>query len=182
MDGIKTALFEEPFYIYVALGFAELVLLAVWYERRTPRWAMSLLAPVVLAGAVFLVEAVVETDREQITRALGEIAADAGAGRTDAGERYLADDYKGFGGSKQQIISRADSVIKRFNVRDVNFVNLQVELRNSTARTTFSSVISLGASSDPGRRVSMVWDIRWEKRGDEWRIVDMDRPRMGMEL
>ncbi|MGC9454366.1 MAG: hypothetical protein ACP5HU_05830 [Phycisphaerae bacterium] len=182
MDGIRTALFEEPFYIYVALAFAELVLLGIWYERRTRRWALSLLAPVVLAGAVFVMEAVVETDREQITRALNEIADDVEAGSTAAGERYLSDDYSGFGGSKEEIVSRARNVLDRYGIRSIDYVNLRVEVSDSTARTNFSTVITLGSSVAGGGKTSFVWNIRWRKGNDGWRIIDMDEPRIGMEI
>ena len=56
-----TALFEDPLYVYVALALAELVLAAVWYEKRksaeggasAAKFAPLLLVPPVLAVGVF---------------------------------------------------------------------------------------------------------------------------------
>ncbi len=182
METIKTALFEDPFYIYLGLGFGWLVLLAIWYERRGRNWALSLLIPVALAGAVFAISTIVETDREQITRALNEIADDAVAGSTAAGELYLDDEYRGFGGSKEGIISRAGNAIDRYAVEQVGFVNLRVEVDGDRAETVFSTVVTFAGTAAGTGRVSLMWNIQWVRRPDGWRIIDMDTPRTGIEI
>jgi hypothetical protein len=183
MAGIKTALLEEPFYIYVALGFAELVLAAIWRERRGRRWALALLVPPVLAGMVFAVEAAVETDREQITRALREIAADAEAGSTAAGARYLDDAYDGFGGSREGVVSHAERTLRSFEIAHVGFVNLRVDVDGRRARTTFSSIIGFRSRGGGAEgKTSLVWDIQWVRREQGWRIIEIARPETRLEL
>ena len=89
METIKTVLFEDPTSLYVLLGVVELVLLAMWIKRRTRAWAVRLAIPTAVAVAIFGLSALVVTDREYITRAMHEIAADCGAGSVEAAGKYL---------------------------------------------------------------------------------------------
>jgi len=66
--------FENPLYVYIALGLVEVVLLGIWFERRAPGAARAMIVPPVLAGVVALMAHWVVTDREQIQTASQDIA------------------------------------------------------------------------------------------------------------
>lgn len=181
MDRLETAFCEDPFYVYFALALAELVLAGIWYEKRTRRWAATLLVPVVLAGAVVLVEKLVVTDREWLVRAAGEIAADFEAGKVDAAEKYLDEKLMGFFGVKQATLAAGRAALLKYDLQSVRLTKLEVQVDDERAKMHTVSIITFKGEEFSGR-TSLIWDVHWLKRDDGWRIIRVDRPREGIEF
>jgi len=195
MDKITTALFEDPLYVYISLAIAELVVAAIWYERRTRRTAASLAAPLVLAGAVFALETLVVTDREEIIAALQLIAREAETDEgqampMDAARRYLdeqvrvdlADGYGGRNLTRQQAIGAGRSVARELAIRRVKLLKLTVEVDNGRAKAHFTTIITFVASELGQSRTSLIWDVHWLRRDAGWRIIRVEEPRTGLEF
>jgi hypothetical protein len=68
-------LFEGRPAVYVALAAAAVVLFVAWWQTRKRYWLYATAAFVALAGLYFLLDRLVETDREQIVRKVNEMAA-----------------------------------------------------------------------------------------------------------
>ncbi|HOD83362.1 MAG: hypothetical protein BWX88_02911 [Planctomycetes bacterium ADurb.Bin126] len=180
METIKSTLFEDPMYLYVALVFAELALGALWYERRTRRWLVSLAIPPLLAVGAYALSELVETDREQILRAVDEIAADVQAGRVDALQQWIDDQFAGHFGSKKEAIETARAEIARHPLKDVTVLKgLSLEIVGGRARLHMTTVIQLREIEN---KMPLIWDIRWIARGDHWRVLEADKPRIGLDL
>ena len=196
MESLKTAFFESPTYVYISLAIAELVLAAIWYERRNRRTAMALAVPVLLAGLVFAVEALVVTDREYITAALQAMAeeAETGSGSDSAefaaGRKYLDDavrvdlggSYGGVNLSKAQTIEAARRVLRQLNVAKVAVPKLVVEVDGRRAKTHFTTIITFTSKELGEQRTSLIWDLQWTKREDGWRITRVEKPQAGLEF
>jgi len=180
MDTIKATLFEDPTYIYISLAFAELALAALWYERRTRTWLRALLVPPLLAAGVVALAALVETDREQILRAVDEMARDAEAGKVDAFERWLDDQFTGAYGAKAKAIDNARAEIRRYQIKEVAVMKkLTLDIAEDRARLRLSTIITF---RDIGDKIPLMWDVRWVRREPGWRVLEVDQPRMGMDL
>jgi hypothetical protein len=177
---ITSTLLEDPTYLYVALVFVELALGALWYERRARRWLVSLAIPPLLAVGAFALSELVETDREQILRGADEIAADIQAGRVDALQQWLDDKFTGPFGSKNEAIQTARAEIARHRLKDVTILKgLTLDVAGNQARLHMTTVIQLQENEG---KVPLMWDIHWIQRGDDWRILEADRPRFGLDL
>jgi len=174
MSWLETTFFESPFYVFVTLGFLELALAAVWYERRGRRLLAALAGPPVLAGVVALVAAVVQTDREQIVAALREIAADVEAGRIDAVRTYLDEDYSGHGMTRQGALDLAGDAVERYGVRSLKLTGVSVAVSGDSAEGRVTTLIAARGSLLGDRPVPYTWDLRWRKRPTGWRIVQAD--------
>jgi hypothetical protein len=177
MEGLRRALLEDPLYIYIALGFAELALAVVWHEKRTGRAMAALVIPPVLAVAVWALAAAVVTDREEIIAATGTIARDVEAGSVSAAEEYLDDDCGGFGGSKEGLLDAARAAMKAYPIKKVGFTRVEVTVEEDRAAMHLGTMVTLEGGKQP-----VAWDLQWIKRPAGWRIIEVSEPQTKLEL
>jgi len=177
VDSLKTALFEEPLGIYIALGAAEVVLLLIWRARRTKRTAAALAAGPILAGIVLLVATLVVTNREQIQSACDEIAEAVNHSDPATVERYLDENFAGPYRPTEKAIRLADKAIRRYNLNAISLKILNLEFTDRQATMKLRTWVRVGITGDEvvGQAV-LDWKIFWIKRPDGWRIIEVDRP------
>jgi len=178
MDTLIRVLFEDPWPLYVALGAAEMVVLILWYRRRTPRCAWALLGGPVLAGLLALTAHWVVTDREQIADALAQIALHVEAGDMDAVGRYLDADCRGQPGGKRpltkaQILNSGRRALKRFPVTGVQLTRIETGVDRSAgkAASNLYTTLHFKIPTIGGQYAAVDWRLAWAKRGDGWRIT-----------
>lgn len=181
MESLRHALFEDPTYVYVSLGLAELALAAVWHSRRGARWLAALLVPIVLAAGVFVTERLVVTDREQIFAAMKEIADGIADRDFAAVAGWIDEDLTGYYAGKAQAVAAGRRAAERYDVRSVGYLNPRLAIDGGRARLRVTTVVSLRAAGDASRTV-LTWDIRWVKREQGWRIREVGRPKLGADL
>lgn len=182
METIRTVLFEDPLYIYFTLGGAWLVLGAIWWERRSRKWAMTLLIPLVLGGAVALVEHLVVTDREQMVNAVHEIAADIERGKLDMAELYLDDQWtQGYWITKDAALLAGRLAIDKFGIHKVKIQKVTVEVAGQTARMHLVTWVAFKAAEGEGSE-PLVWELEWIRRDAGWRIIKSAEPRRQVEF
>jgi len=178
MESIKHTVFEDPTYLYVFLALVALAIGAVWYERRSRTLLACLAIPVALAGAAYLVARYVETDREQIIRLLNEMADDISAGSVDRVEDVLDDSFTGAYANKAAAVKAGREAIKTFKISKVLCLNPDVAVEGERATMHVTTMFDYVMDGQRGR-ASLVWDMRWVKRGDSWRLAWATRPEMG---
>ncbi len=176
--------FEDPIYVYFALAFTELVLGVIWYEKRTTRWALSLLIPVALAGAVVLVEQLVVTDKEQIVSAARDITEAIESRELERIPEHLDEKFvarlRGMRIGRDEVVAVCNARISRWNISGVSFGKHDVEVTGSQATMHVVTILSYG--EEGSSRTSLIWDIIWVKRDGRWRILEVAEPRQGIEF
>ncbi len=177
MDPLKTALFEDPLGIYIALGTAEVVLLLIWRTRRIKRSAAALAAGAILAGIVLLVAALVVTNREQIQSACDEIAEAVNHRDLASVGRHLDENFVGPYQPTEKLIRLADNAIRQYNLNTISLRILNLELTDRQAIMKLRTWFRVGTAGDEeiGHAV-LDWKIFWIKRPNGWRIIEVDRP------
>ncbi len=173
MDSLSRLFLEDPLYVYLTLAFAELVVGAIWHERRSRRWLAALAIPPVLAGVVWAVSAWVVTDRERIIEATRTIARDIEAGHLAVAQEYLDDDYTGLGFSKAGLLGVGKAVLSTYPIERIGFSQVTVEITGPNAAMRLGTNITL----TNGGRVAYIWDVGWIKQPAGWRILRVDEPR-----
>jgi hypothetical protein len=176
MESIKHVLFENPTWLLVILGVAELVVFWVWLQRRTNRTAMGLVVPPILAGLFLLLAMLVVTDRETIRNHLQQIADDYQAERLDAAATYLDEKYEGFGGDKQSLLGLAKQTRGKHPIETIRVTRLVSNVQGRRATTDITTVVHLKDSLGGGA-YSFAWSIGWVKRDAGWRILHIDTPQ-----
>ena len=187
MESLRSALFEDPLYVYVLLGVALLVLAVRFHGKRTRGRAAALLVPLALGLGAFLTQRAVVTDREQIVAAFHEIAADLEQGRTDALDQYLDDDYIGFelaglGVTKANAVRQAKWAIKQHGAPRVKFTRLRADVGSDAATADVETVMDFAGAGPGPSSVPLIWKIEWVRRGGGWKIHRADLPQYGMGL
>ena len=192
MDTIKSVLFDNPVCLYIALAIATVVLAGIWLRRRGRRHLVYLLIPAGLAVVVFALDALVVTDREYITGALREIAREVETfdqqPALEAAGRYLDDsvivdfgrDAGGMNLTKEQALRTAQVVLDRSPITNVRFMNLDLEIREETANTGFTTFIAFVTEEMGPQNASLKWMLHWARRDVGWRIVRVDKPETGL--
>ena len=182
METLQKVFFESPLPIYLTLVFAEIALAAVWHERRGRRAKLAMLIPPVLAVIVFSASTLIVTDREQIIRAAKTIAREVEVGRIDALSELVDEDYSGFGDDKAGAIGATELAMGVYRVSRVRFTKLQVEVEGGEAAMHAATVIEFGAARYGSGRTGVIFDVRWIRRPEGWRIIHVRPPQYGVEV
>ncbi len=177
MDTIRTALFEDPVWLLGLLWACEMVALLLWRKRRTRGLRRAVIALPVVMAIVALLAWVVVTDREQIERACGEIAADVTAGNADVLGSYLADDClvdlrplrgRSLGGA--EIVADIERHIRVSQIEAVKLTRMSVDVDGDTAHSEVTAIVTSNMPDVMGRSFPLSWDVEWVKEPAGWRI------------
>ncbi|MFA6134146.1 MAG: hypothetical protein WC869_09055 [Phycisphaerae bacterium] len=177
MEALKQAFLEDPVYVYIFCAFAELVLAGWWYERRTRRAALAMLAPPALAVLAFAIATLVATDREQIIHATHRIARDLENNSLQAAEHYLDPNYTGLGGNKAGALEAGKAALARGEIEKIRFTSMTVEVTGDRARMHVATIVELA-----GGKAALVWEVLWAKGPKGWRLLQVPEPQQKIEL
>jgi hypothetical protein len=88
-------LVEDPTPVYVILGTAVVILLALYWNRRKRGYLYGVGGVFLLIGLVWLIDFLVVTDREKVQAALRAMAGRIQALDVDGAFQFVSDDYDG---------------------------------------------------------------------------------------
>jgi len=186
MDTIKSVLFENPTYLLIALAAAEVVLGFLWWDRRAERngrtYLYALAVPPVLAAALLLAAALVVTDRERITQAAKEIAADVTQGRRDALERYLDDNFvcrfEGGHVNRQMVLTLVEAQKRVYAIGEIEISSVTVDFDDANYATMRVTTHMTGRDRDLGANFTgrVLFTVKWIKRNDGWKVLECEEP------
>jgi len=113
-------LFEGRPTVYLVLATAAVILLALWWKARKRKYLIAVGVVAALAGVYYLLDASVESDREQIVRKVREMAAGVKAGDADKVFANVSDQFRRPSGTnKQQFRERAKPFLTPGRFTDV---------------------------------------------------------------
>jgi len=134
-------LFEGWLSIYLALAMAAVVLLVVFWRTRQRKYAYALGVVVALVGGYWLLDVLVETDREEITRSVREIAKAAKEKKTDDVFRQISDGFAlPDGRDKSALRATVESIFQRCTLQRTevwDFTFSDVSRRDGSAKVSF---------------------------------------------
>jgi len=134
-------LFEGWLSVYLVLATAAVFLLFLLWTKRQRRYAYALGAVGVLAAGYWLLDVLVETDREEIARSVREIAAGIQQKDTEAIFRHVSDGFSLPSGMDKAALRRfADLFFSRVAIQKAVVWDFQFEdvsRRDRTAKVSF---------------------------------------------
>jgi len=194
MEALKEIFFESPFYVYVVLAAAELVLAVMYFGTRSRNRLRLLLVPPALAVLVFTVERLVVTDREQILADTNAICEAIKQNRIDDVAPYLSDGVTfhavegvgdfGLQGHRNLVISMGTTFLRVNPVSEISFTKKpKIEVNGKFARMHAATLIRFGNGAGPaaGQSAAVQWDLLWIKVADNW-LIDEITPKYGVEF
>lgn len=164
MDFIRETLFESPLIIYMALGLAEIVTLAIWHQTRAPRTLLMLLLWPALAAGAALTAALVETDREQVQAAWSGIETAVAESNVEAMMEGVSDSFSTEGIDKPAFGRFVAAARQLMGANGVGFRGFTVE-RLETAR----AVTRVTAFYWPTKTYTE-WQLVFVREAGRWRM------------
>jgi hypothetical protein len=171
-------LFEGRLSVYVLLVVAAAALVYLWVKTRKRHWLLAALFVGLLAGFYFLLDRMVETDREQIERKVLEMAAAVRAKDIDGIFRHVSDNFRSASGkTKKDLRDMANSYVRTGEVREI--VVWQFAFPDTPSRERKSCNVSflvkfhgnLGKAGDFFYRCQAVFDFDPQ---NGWRLKGFD--------
>ena len=125
-------LFEGRASVYVSLAAIAIVMLLAWQQTRKRFCLIGLAAALGLAGLYFLLDRLVETDREQVVRKVEEMAAGVRARNADAIFRHISDRFSRSGVDRARFREAVDSLLRNRMVDEVEVWDFQFPADSDT--------------------------------------------------
>ena len=168
-------LFEEP----IQLGIVVVIVIAIQFgvhnRFRTPRTLGVLLAGLVLGPALFIVQHLVVTDREQIEANTRELAARVEAGDLDAIYALCANDA--VFSERGYFESQLERLLTRYEVTEARAGGFAVTLDGDSATVRCGATCTVRGGHATGQTVPSRWELTYHKNGDQWLLSGI-RPLM----
>jgi hypothetical protein len=130
-------LFEGRPAVYVVLAAAAVVLFVAWWQTRKRYWFYGTVAFLALVGLYFLLDRLVETDREQIVRKVEEMSAGVRDRNVDRIFANVSEQFRLNNSDRAAFRQFAERAIRAGDVTDVTVWEFQVpeDFRTKVRRT-----------------------------------------------
>jgi len=167
---------DNAFYLYILLLCVAAGFLIAWWQTRERRWAKALGITAGLAGLLFLLTLVVNTDRKEIERTLRTMARHMDANHVDQVFEHVSDRFSSnlmVGGAtstfdKKQLYAAARRAVRNHEVDGVSIKHVSVEMvTDSEALVSFSAAPVLEENT-----LLFPCEARFVKEADDrWRMT-----------
>lgn len=177
MEALKTALFENPLGIYIALAIVGASGLVSYQTWRTLRSTWPTAVALVAGAMVFAVSTLVVTDREKIRATCDEIAEAISSRNTVVVEFFLDKDFAGWrqARTRKKAIRWITGNLEEYRVTSVEFKILDLNVRDDLATMLVRSDIT--SETFPAMRLN--WRVVWIKRSTGWLVYKVNGPVIG---
>ena len=146
-------LFEGRPTVYVILAAAVVLLLVAWWQTRKRYWLYPGLAFLALIGVYFLLDRLVETDREQIVRKVNEMSAGVRERSVDRIFANVSEQFHLNGSGRAAFRQFAERALRTGEVTDITIWDFAFP---EGFRTKVRRVGTAGAPERDGARVSFM--------------------------
>lgn len=172
MELLGQSFFDNPVPLLAALGVIWIGLLAGWWAKRDRRLMIGLLVTPVVGAAAVLASWMVQTPEEDIEQRTEELAAIVMRNDWPKVQSYLADDFDGPYGNKEQMLLLAKTVVRRMNVNSAKIVSNNVEFVEDIAVSRVKAKINYDGELGPSMYVTG-WMVYWARRDNDWKIISV---------
>ena len=164
-------LFEGRLSVYLFLLLVGLVLLVLWWQRRERRLLTALGAVAGAALLCYLLDVLRETDREQVTRKVREMAGAIDRKDFNALFGHVSDDFSSYGMNKKALRLATQLAVERFGVRDARVWELDVVKLDRGAGTATMAFRGAASSNRFDARVAVPCEADFVREKDgQWRV------------
>jgi uncharacterized membrane protein YeiB len=179
-------LFEGRSSVYFILALAGLLFLILWWRTRKTLPLAALILLVLLVGLYALLDVVVETDREHVTRKVHALTDGVRTRQFDQLFEHVSERFQFGGKGKREWRASVEQVIRNFDVRDPQVWNVEVislDHVGRRARVSFFAKARTNAAAGPEHfRVELDFvldpDGQWRMQGAQFfnPFVDSNQP------
>jgi hypothetical protein len=161
--------------VYALLALLGVIFVALWWQSRNRGYVIAAGIVGVLLLGYFLLDRLVESDREQMIRKVREIAAAISSRNPDAAFAHVSDDFRRGGVDKKGFRNFADGRVRSGFVSDVVVWDCNVTEQNRANRRgaveCYFKVHGSFGETPPGAFVRVVFKL---DNDGQWRVQDFD--------
>jgi hypothetical protein len=163
---------DNAFFLYVIAAALAAGLLAAWWTTRKRGYLIAVGTVAGIAGLLFVLTLLVETDRKQIVRALQEMMDGVKEKNLDKTFRHITSDctthFANGQWDRQTLLGKAKSAIKDGGVEEINLWGFDFEQVDSPRALVFFNAKPFGKWSSGAEYCGCRAEFRLE--GGRWRM------------
>ena len=182
---LRSILFESPLKLILLLLLVEFVLVQVWSRRRTPRAARVAVGGLVAIPVLLVIQFLVVTEQEQITRTCRLLAGTVGNADIAAFAARVSRDFSVTRGDrrwgKAELMEDLKSVLTQWDVQEERLSGFEIEVDGDSAVANFRASCRLVSADILVPYHVSFWRLSFEKRRDVWRVTHVQRVSAGGE-
>ena len=165
--------FENPFWLALALVPVLFLLWGLWYRTQTPTAARVLLAGLVLAPLLFVLQWLIVTDREKL-QLTTELLSGAVGRRDIEAVIALVEPSARFDGrfSRGEFRDHLEYLLEKYSLKDPAVHGFVIELAGDRATVRCSSTCQVELPNWAGN-VPSSWELEFQLFEDRWLITDL---------
>lgn len=177
MDFLTRLFLESPIRlgIFSFLLFSVVLMIRGRLSEKSARW--SLPATLVLIPALFGIQHVVVTQREEIRTELRSFIAAIESHNVAAFSSPLSDGYDNEGMNRGAMLDYINARLESMRIYDTRITNDDVDINGDAAEMDLLVAATVSVQGGIGDRHIGRWRIRWQREPDGWKIVGIS-PRM----
>jgi hypothetical protein len=164
------------------LAVIQLVLIAVWSRRRTPRARRAVWIGFVVFPLLVLVQALVVTNRERLIGICHDLARACRDGDPAAFGRHVSDTFaaEARGGGerwdKAALLDWLERQLTTYRIEEPRLRQFEVEPDGDRAVVRFAATCRVISSEQIINRYPSAWELHFHRIGGQWLLEDA-RPR-----
>ena len=162
---------ENPWPPILILGMAACGMFAAWYSQKRAIWLAGCLAALVGCGAIYFYEKSIVTDGEKVEARILKLVSDFEKKDRDAVVDAISKQAPKWREIALQALEDVD-IQPGLDVKDMS-VELFSERSQAVSRFRANGNVTYKkgmTAYHPSR-----WELRWQKEGNDWKIVDVVR-------
>ncbi|MBI5762483.1 MAG: nuclear transport factor 2 family protein [Planctomycetes bacterium] len=177
MDFLTRLFLESP----IRLGIFSFLLLSVVLlirgrlSEKAARWSLPF--TLILIPALFGMQHIVVTQREEICSELRSFISAIESRTSQAFSATLSDNYDNEGMNRGAMLDYISARLESMRVYDTRITNDDVEISGDAAEMDLLVAATVSIQGGIGDRHIGRWRIRWQREPDGWKIVGIS-PRM----
>lgn len=166
-------LFEDALALGAITFVVLLILFGVWFRTRSGLAGRILLGGVGLAIALFIVQALIQTDREKLIATVRQLSEWVSEGDIPKVIDLFAPDVQ-FGGGRDRDDFKAHliTLLERYDIRAATISGFEMEIQSTQAVLTCRSRCTVSTTEWTYPVVSR-WELGFELAGERWRIISL---------
>ncbi len=168
-------LFEGNLFVYIVLLLLEGLALLLWYQRRSRQDLLAAGIVVGLLALYFLLDRLVETDREQMERKMNEIVAGLNKRDMEPVMRHISEKFKFRDYNRDAMRKKVQDAIADHNIRNIRIWDLEVKEASRDKKTAkvnfFVKADSDWGTPEPSLLCRTVWVLDPD---GQWRLQTFD--------
>ncbi len=175
---LKHILLEDPCELAAVALVAHLALLFIWRRAESPAVRRWLLLGPAVALALFAVQALIVTDREEIQALLERSARAIERGRLAEIADAIDEEFVGNSLDKAGLLKAAQSMLGRYAIENARLDQFEIQVENSRARTSFRARCRVVSDVVMIPEYHSRWYIELVRRSDGFKIIRIPEYRL----